>query len=114
MSAEKALVVMKSGEEHVLAANPYDAFWSKVTAIPGPYGNIAYAFVSAALEKVLRKRWADLNLAPDSEQRIPLKGLGDLTLERAAALHARFDGLETPHVCEADRPDGDTNIYSCG
>ena len=31
------------------------------------------------------------------------------------ALHARFDkGLETPHVREADRPQGSTDPYTCG
>ena len=110
---EKALIKMKDDTEHVRTAQPYDEFWSKVTALPGPYTNIACIYCSYDLEKALRKRWAEGNTAED--QRVPLKSLGDLPLERAAALHARLDTMmETPHVCGADRSERDLDLYPCG
>jgi uncharacterized protein YbdZ (MbtH family) len=115
MSQEKALVVMKSGEEHVLAANPYDRFWGRVTQIPGGWDQFDFIYCSAALEKHVRKHWADAQLDPSSPQRIKLKGLGDLPLEKAARLHARFDQeLETPHVPESPRPVGADDFSEYG
>jgi hypothetical protein len=90
---EKALVVMKDETTHVLKATPYEDFWGRVSAIPGPYSNVAHIYCSMALEKVLRKRWFDLNLAQDSDQRFRIKGLGELSLERAAALHAKLEDV---------------------
>ncbi len=110
---EKALIKMKDGTEYVRTAQPYDDFWSKVTALPGSWDNYACIYCSVELERAIRKRWNDLGLPPDNGQRVPLKGLGDLPLERAAALHARFNtGLETPHVREDDRLEGTTDISS--
>ena len=109
---ERALIKMKDDTEHVRSAHPYEDFWSKVTALPGPYTNIACIYCSITLERVIRKRWADNNTAED--HRVPLKGLGDLPLERAAALHARFGGLETPHVRQDAQPNESTDPYSSG
>lgn len=92
------MVLLKDGEKKVLTTQPYDQFWSKVTAIPGPYTNIQAIYCSMDLERYLRKKWSDAGLGPDSDQRVPLKGLGDLSLEAAAAMHAQLDkGLDVPH-----------------
>ena len=89
MSHEKALAVMQDGSEKVLDARPYETFWGReVTPIPGPYTSIAALYVSIELEKALRKYWVEHNI--DTANRMPLKGLGDLELSRAARLHAIF------------------------
>ena len=85
--SEKALVVMKDGTEKVLPANNYDTFFMQVTAIPGPYENVKALYVSAELEKVIRKQWAN----GTAGSIVPLKGLGDLPLEKAAHLFARLE-----------------------
>lgn len=104
--SEKALIKMKDGTEYVRTAQPYDEFWSKVTALPDGWENYACIYCSTDLERAIRKRWNDLGIALDNGQRVPLKGLGDLPLERAAALHARFDILDTPHGATVHTTDG--------
>ena len=95
---EKALARMKDGTEHVLTAQPYEAFWSKIAAIPGDWTAVDCLYVSIELEGVIRARWGDLNLPFDSAQRLQLRGLGDLPLEKSAGLHARLDTVwEMPH-----------------
>jgi hypothetical protein len=88
MSAEKALAVMRDGTERVLNARPYEGFYGReITSIPGPYASIAVVYVSLALESALRKYWSDH--ATEEGNRVTLKGLGELSLERAASLHMR-------------------------
>jgi hypothetical protein len=95
MSAEKALAVMRDGTERVLDAQPYETFYSReVTPIPGPYSSIAVIYVSIALEQALKKYWREHNTDPGNQ--IALKGLGDLSLDRAARLHARTDWPGNP------------------
>ena len=112
--SEKALIKMKDGTEYVRTAQPYDEFWSKVAALSGGWENYACIYCSTDLERAIRKRWSDLGIGADNQQRVTLKGLGDLPLERAAALHARFDILDTPHVRNIDGLDGNPDTYPCG
>jgi hypothetical protein len=117
---EKALLVLKKLDgtdgtcEKIVPAHPYDTFFSReVTSVPGPYSNVVAIYCSIDLEKEIRKQ-AKATTSEEA-QKIPLKGLGDLSLEKAAAMHARLDtGLETPHVREADRPSGPADIFACG
>ena len=89
MSAEKALAVMIDDSERVLSARPHETFWSReIVPLPGPYSNVKALYCSLELERAIRSHWAEHSIA--EPHRVKLLGLGDLSLTRAAKLHAVF------------------------
>lgn len=79
-----------SSRERVVNADPYDTFFSReITSIAGPYGNVECIYCSVDLEKAIRK--AAQATMIDAAKAVPIKGIGELSLERAAALYARLD-----------------------
>jgi hypothetical protein len=93
--SEKVLVVMVDGREFVLAAEPYERFWTDgLMKISGPVTDIAEVWTSADLNRFLR----GTKQLPMPEHQKDIKWLytADLPFDKCARLFQKVGSPKTP------------------
>ena len=89
--AEKALVEKTDGTDFVLSAQPYDTFLQRAfIANAVPPNEFKALYVSQDLHRAIQKTFLNDPSLPGWCRDVPVKSLGELSIERAAGIHSRL------------------------
>jgi len=89
--AEKALVEKTDGTDFVLPAQPYDTFVQRaLIANAIPPNEFKALYVSQDLHRAIQKTFLNDPSIPQWGRDLPIKSLGELSIERAVGIHSRL------------------------